>query len=231
MAIDPINTRTIAIDELPSAPFNTTDYIAHGIGADLKKGTIEEFSTFLSTYLGVIGGVGFRAVTVPDGGTLPATTQEEFILVGPGTFTNVGGGADITTTEELNALVSNGTYWFIGVEIPINVELAGITQFIRSGFTNTTPSEDAVFNALAFKMDTSALNVFTVTDKVTLIDNEQTITLPAGHKPLSVHLEYAPQFKVTSNNAARVDTWTQSGDVITLNYPTVAGSYIYIVSQ
>jgi len=149
MAIDPINTRTIAIDELPSAPFNTTDYIAHGIGADLKKGTIEEFSTFLSTYLGVIGGVGFRAVTVPDGGTLPATTQEEFILVGPGTITNVGGGADITTTEELNALVSNGTYWFIGVEIPINVELAGITQFIRSGFTNTTPSEDAVFNALA----------------------------------------------------------------------------------
>jgi len=133
-------------------------------------------------------------------------------------------------SEELNALMSNGTYWFIGVEIPINVD-STITQFIRSGFLNTSPSEDAIFNALALKADNATLNTFTITDKITLADNEQTITLPSGHKPLSVHLEYAPQFKITSNNAARIDTWTQTGDVVTLNQPTFTGDYIYIVSQ
>jgi len=55
---------------------------------------------------------------------------------------------NITTTEELNALTSNGTYWSLAVEIPIDVSLAGITQNIRSGYTQTVPSEDAVFRAL-----------------------------------------------------------------------------------
>jgi hypothetical protein len=228
--IDPNNINTVRVGQLPSADFNLTDNLPHEVGTDLKQGTVQQLADVIGAYIGATASIAFRPVTVLDGETLPATTTEEWILVGAGTFTNVGGGANITTTEELNALVSNGTYWFIGVEIPINVEL-GITQFIRSGFLNTSPSEDAVFNALALKMDTSSLNIFTVTDKVTLVDNEQTITLPAGHKPLSVHLEYAPQFKVTSNNAGRVDTWTQSGDIITLNYPTVSGSYIYVVSQ
>lgn len=157
MAINPGDLNTVSSDQLPSAAFSLTDYITHGIGPDLKKGTIQELADFLSLYLGAIGGVGFRAVTVTDGGTLPATTQEEFILVGAGTYYNVGGGATIVCTEELNALVSNGTFWFVGVEIPINVELAGITQLIRSGFTNTTPSEDAVFTGLADTL-TSANN-------------------------------------------------------------------------
>jgi len=230
MAIDPNNITTVRVGELAPAPFALTDLIAHEVGTTLKQGTVQSLADIIGSYLDVSGGVGFRAVSVSDGETLPTTTKEEFILVGKGTFQNVGGGSAITTTEELNALISDGATWSIGVQIPIEVELS-VSQFIRSGFLDTSPSENAVFNALALKMDSSALNVFTVTDKVTIADNEQTITIPSGHKPLSVHLEYAPQFKLTSNNAARIDTWTQSGNVITLLQPTFSGSYIYIVSQ
>ncbi len=158
MALDPGALSTVSLDQLPATDFNLTDIIPHGVGADMKGGTVQELADFLSSYLGVISGIGFRAVTVPDGGTLPTTTQEEYILVGAGTYTNVGGGSPITTTEELNALISNGTYWSIGVEIPIDVELAGITQLIRTGFTNTTPSEDAIFNALALKANAADIN-------------------------------------------------------------------------
>lgn len=231
MAIDPNNITTVRVGQLPTADFNLSDPIPHEVGTDLKQGTVQSLADFIGSYLEVSGGVGFRAVTVNDGETLPSTTQQEFILVGPGTFFNVGGGATITTTEELNALVSNGTYWFIGVEIPINVELAGITQLIRSGFTNTTPSEDAVFNALALKTNSSDLNLFTPTDKYTIADNEQTITIPTGHKPLYVLLNSAIQHPLTSNNASRIDLWTQSGNVITLTQPTFTGDYIFVLSQ
>lgn len=147
MAINPDNITTVRVGQLPDEPFNLTDKLPHEVGTDLKQGTVQSLADFLSSYLSVSGSVGFKAVTVNDGDTLPATTQQEFILVGKGTFQNVGGGSPITTTEELNALVSNGTFWFIGVEIPIEFE--GVTQFIRQGFLGTAPSEDAVYNALA----------------------------------------------------------------------------------
>lgn len=147
--IDPNNTNTIRVGELPSEPFSLTDSIPHEVGTELKRGTVQQLSDFIATVIEVTGGVGFRAVTVTDGQTLPTTTQQEFILVGKGTYLNVNGGDTLVLTEELNAIVSNGSFWFVGVEIPIDVELAGITQFIREGFTNTAPSENAVFNALA----------------------------------------------------------------------------------
>lgn len=119
MAIDPTTTTTIKVGDLQSAAYSTTDLIPHEVGGYLKKGNLQDLATFIGEIIDVTGGVGFRAVEVNDGETLPATEDQEFILVGPGTFPNVGGGATITTTEPLNALVSNGTYWFIGVEIPI----------------------------------------------------------------------------------------------------------------
>lgn len=159
MALDPLNLNTVNVSQLPSAAFNLSDQLPHEVGVDLKKGTVQNLADVIGAYLDVSGGVGFRAVQVNDGETLPATTQQEFILVGKGTFFNVGGGATITTTEELNALVSNGNYWFIGVAIDVSVSLADyITQNIRAGFLNTTPSEDAVFNALADKLSISDFN-------------------------------------------------------------------------
>jgi len=149
--IDPTAVSTIRVGELSHEPFSLTDNVPHEVGTELKRGTIEDLATFISAFIGSTDGVGFRAISVTDGQTLPTTTQQEFILVGKGTYYNVVGGSTIICTEELNAIVSNGSYWFIGVEIPVNVELAGITQFIRDGFINTTPSEDAVYEALALK--------------------------------------------------------------------------------
>jgi hypothetical protein len=147
--IDPNIVTTIRVGELPSEPFNLTDNLPHEIGTDLKRGTVQQLVDLISSVISVDSSVGFRAVSVTDGQTLPTTTQEEFILVGKGTYYNIAGGDTIVLTEELNALVSNGSFWFVGVEIPINVELAGITQFVRQGFTTTSPSENAVFNAIS----------------------------------------------------------------------------------
>ena len=149
--IDPNNVTTIRVGELPTEVFSLTDMIPHEIGTDLKKGSLNDLAIFISAFIGSSEGVGFRAVSVTDGQTLPSTTKEEFILVGKGTYYNVLGGSTLILTEELNAIVSNGSYWFIGVEIPINFEFTGITQEIREGFLDTTPSEDAVFKALALK--------------------------------------------------------------------------------
>jgi hypothetical protein len=135
MAIDPATTTTVKVGELASAGFNASDLVPHEVGGLLKKGTLGDLATFIGGQISATSGVGFRAVQVLDGQTLPATTEQEFILVGPGTFPNVGGGASITTTEELNALVSNGTYWFIGVEIPINAAEGAYEPAIATGTT------------------------------------------------------------------------------------------------
>ena len=153
--IDPLEISTIRVGQLASAPISLTDKIPHEVGSELHRATIEELSIFIATYVGTVGGVGFRPVTVTDGQTLPTTTQKEWILVGKGAFYNVNGGATIVTTEELNAMMSDGFTWSLGVEIPIAAELIGIVQTIRESFTTTAPSEDAVFKALALKANIS----------------------------------------------------------------------------
>lgn len=147
--IDPNAITTVRVGELPPEDFNLTDNLPHEIGEELKRGTVQQLADVIGAYLGTTDSLAFNPTTVSDGGTLPSTTSNEWMLVGKGTFLNVGGGADIVTTEELNAITSNGTYWSLAVEIPINVELAGITQNIRSGYTSTTPSEDAIYNRFA----------------------------------------------------------------------------------
>ena len=153
--IDPLEISTIRVGQLPSASISLTDNIPHEVGSELHRATIEELSVFIATYVGTVGGVGFRPITVADGQTLPITAQKEWILVGKGAFYNVNGGATIVTTEELNAIMSDGFTWSLGVEIPIAAELIGIVQTIRESFTTTAPSEDAVFKALSLKANIS----------------------------------------------------------------------------
>jgi len=187
--INPNDISTVSVGQLPDGTFALTNKIAHEIGTELYRGTIQELCVFISNYIGTADGVGFRAVTVTDGQTLPTTTQQEFILVGKGTYYNVEGGATLILTEELNAIVSNGTYWFVGVEIPVNVELAGITQFIRSGFISTTPSESAVFDALALKADLT--DVEDVANKTSAISGYSETLYPnekASHDALDLKL-------------------------------------------
>jgi|AntDeeMinimDraft_6_1070357.scaffolds.fasta_scaffold01182_2 hypothetical protein len=110
---------SVRVGELPPAIFSPSDLIPHEIGGLLKSGTLTDMATAISLIIGATAGVGFRAVQVSDGDTLPTTTQQEFILVGRGTYFNVGGGATVVANEGLNVLVSNGTNWNLGVTIPI----------------------------------------------------------------------------------------------------------------
>lgn len=147
--IDPNEVTTARVGELPPSPFDLTDNIPHEIGDTLFRGTVQQLGDVIGDYLGAVSGLSFNNTVVPDGGTLPDTETKEWLFVGKGTFHNVGGQPDIITTEVLNILSSNGIYWSLAVEIPIDVELAGITQNIRSGYTETTPSEDAVYKRIA----------------------------------------------------------------------------------
>ena len=168
--IDPNLITTERVGELPSNPITLTSKLAHEVGTDLNQGTVQALADVIGAYLGTIGGLSFNPTTVSNGQQLPATSTNEWILVGKGTFPNVGGGSTIVTTEELNALTSNGTFWSLAVEIPINVELAGITQNIRSGYTQTVPSENRLFNEFALYTKTADLpNPFSQIPKVEFI--------------------------------------------------------------
>jgi len=162
MAINPSDISTIRVGQLPNGVWGLTDKIPHEIASQLNQGTVQGLADLISDYIGTASSLAFNPTTVNDGETLPNTDSNEWILVGKGTFGNVGGAPDITTTEELNALTSNGDYWTLAVQIPVNVELAGIVQTIRSGFTTTAPSEDAVYDALALKADSDSIPDFTL---------------------------------------------------------------------
>ena len=187
--IDPQIVTTVKVGDLPSEPFLGSDLIPHEVNGNLKKGTITDFATFLATIIGSSDAVGFRPVTIVDGQTLPSVTpnKNEFILVGKGTFQNVGGGLPITTTAELNALVTSGVSWSIGVEIPIQVESDGTaidtykTDIIYTGATITVPSGVKIRNVYLNQMPAYASDwsqsgtTITVTtalngDKITLIN-------------------------------------------------------------
>lgn len=189
--IDPQIVTTVKVGDLPSEPFLGSDLVPHEVNGNLKKGTITDFATFLATIIGSSDAVGFRPVTIVDGQTLPSVTpnKNEFILVGKGTFQNVGGGLPITTTAELNALVTSGVSWSIGVEIPIQVENDGTAivpdtykvSFIYNGSTITVPSAVKIRNVYLNKVPCDADEwsqsgtTITVTtaingDKITLIN-------------------------------------------------------------
>lgn len=232
--IDPNLITTARVGELPIGDFNLTDKIPHEIGSELYQGTLQDMANVIGDYLATVGGVGFRAVTIVDGQTLPATSTQEFILVGKGTFPNVGGGSTIVTTEELNALVSNGVYWSIGVEIPINVELAGITQNIRSGYTVTTPSEDAVFKALSLKANTADIEpVLVGYIDISALSTPQSVfnILPAGKTALYAFVQGTPYYPLTANNAGDFRTFQQSGTQITFTTELGIGEYFILYYQ
>jgi hypothetical protein len=230
--IDPNAISTIRVGQLPPSDFSLTDKVPHEVGTDLKQGTVQQLADFISSYIGASSSIAFRAITVLDGETLPSTTQEEWILVGKGTFYNVGGGATIVCTEELNAIMSNGTYWFIGVEIPINVELSGIVQTIRATYTDTAPSENAVFNALALKANVSDVPLsLGIIDYPRLAVATANFVVPTSRVAKILYRNGAPWFPLTANNAAESNTFTQSGNVVTTKTTQAINVYIVISYQ
>ena len=232
MAINPSDISTVRVGQLPTAIFSLTDVMPHEVGTTLSQGTIQDLSNLIAGQIGTSDSLAFNPMTVTNGGTLPDTSSNEWMLVGKGTFHNVSGSPDIITTEELNAVTSNGTYWSLSVEIPINVELAGIVQTIREGETDTTPSEDAVFQALALKS-----NITDIAGELQMIDYDITsdgvdsFFIPTGTTAKQVFLDKQLLFKSTTNNTGRTDLWTQTGDVVTLTTPTEINNYIQIFYQ
>ena len=215
--IDPLEISTVRVGQLASAPISLTDKIPHEVGSDLRRATIEELSIFIATYVGTVGGVGFRPVTVTDGQTLPTTTQKEWILVGKGTFYNVNGGTTIVTTEELNAIMSDGSTWSLGVEIPIVAELIGIVQTIRESFTTTAPSEDTVFKALALKANISDTPISVPKIQFTADGVQDTFNIGVSANITAVFW----------NGALLNDNdWTQSGTNFTLTFTPSLGELI-----
>jgi len=235
--IDPNTITTVKVGDLPSADFNLTDNIPHEIGTELKQGTIQQLADLIANYIGTSSSLAFNPTTVASGSTLPATTTNEWILVGKGTFQNVGGGLNITTTEELNALTSNGTYWSLVVEIPIDVALAGITQNIRSNYTQTVPSEDAVFRALQ-----DIINLIPSIPPITapyIIDGvigvtagfvvgQQDFQIPVNGVVTDVILTHTKQYKATANNSSLVNLWSQTGTTLSITKVPALNNYIYI---
>lgn len=172
--INPNDVTTVRVGQLPPNPLSMSSILPHEVSSSLKRITMQEVADFIADYIGTASSLAFNPTTVSDGGTLPSTTSNEWMLVGKGTFQNVGGGLPITTTEELNALTSNGSTWSLSVEIPISPDVIGIVQTIRSGFTGTAPSENAVFDALATKLETGGYTG-TAQDIVDLINTFATV--------------------------------------------------------
>lgn len=218
--IDPNLITTVRVGELPSNPISLTDNIPHEIGTELYQATVQELADVIGGYLGSLDGLSFNPTTVSDGQTLPITTKNEWILVGKGTFQNVGGGTSITTTEELNALTSNGVFWSLAVEIPINVELAGITQNIRGGYTQTTPSEDKLFNTFALYTKTTDLPVQnTLIEQLDFEANGTDNFIDIGTTFLVKSFFYSSVLQLKSD-------WVQSGSIITFTFTPDAGGGI-----
>lgn len=211
--IDPAEIITKRVGQLPVVPFSLTDKLPKENGSDLGQDTINNLADFIGSYIGTTSSLAFNPTTVNDGGTLPVTSSNEWMLVGKGTFHNVGGGADIITTEELNAVTSNGSYWSLAVQISTDVSLA-IVQTIRSGFTTTSPSEDAVFKALALKAD--ANTILTNQIEFTAIGGETTHDIGTDILVKSWFWDGSPQAR---------SQWSQSGSVLTFAFPLSAGSF------
>lgn len=221
--IDPNEITTAGVGELPPSPFELTDNIPHEIDGTLFRGTIQQLGDVIGDYLGSVSGSSYNNSVVPNGGTLPDTTTKEWLFVGKGTFHNVGGQPDIITTEELNVLSSNGIYWSLSVEIPINVELAGITQNIRSGYTQTVPSENAVFNALALKANVTDLPVVPI-----LFPKGVEYTAEGGETDVDIGTTALANMMFYNGVPQSTSMWNQLDSTIILNFenPLNAGDFL-----
>ena len=224
---------SLRLGELPSAAISLTNNFAHEVGTDLKRATVQQLADFITNYGSTVSGVAFQPANVVDGQTLPNTTGKEFILVGKGTFFNVNGGATIVTSEGLNALVSNASTWSIGVEVPVNVESSGIVQTIRSGFLATTPSENAVFDALALKLNVadSTPAPFLKIDYAKLTVANDTFAIPVNGICRQVFVNKMQWFQAGANNTYQVDTWTQVGTNVILKQNAKINNYVIIFYQ
>jgi len=221
--IDPLLISTIRVGQLVEAPFNLTDNIPHEVGTDLRRGTVSDLSTFIAGVIGATGSLAFLPISVIDGQTLPNTTTNEWFLAGKGTYHQTGGFPDIVCTEELNAIVGNGTNWTLGVEIPIVVDppAAMISQTVTSGVLNYSPSEDAVYQALQ--------NYVTGIQIIRFVGSGQDYTIPVGAIAMPIaYIDGYPHYLEQAGFESDLNTFTQTTNIITFKQTIEVGSQILI---
>lgn len=229
--INPDLVTTVRVGELPPSAISLTDNIPHEVGTELHQATVQNLADVIADYIASSEGLAFNPTQVLDGGTLPPTTTKEWLMVGKGTFNNVVGFPAITTTEELNVITSDGISWSLTVEIPIDVTLAGITQNIRSGYLETTPSEDAVFNALSSKVNTSDLNAILdsrIIDCIRYVGSGQSYTIPNNAIATKCWVNDSVQHKEKAGFESDLNTFTQSGTTVTFKKTITTGQRIII---
>lgn len=238
MAINPDEITTVRVGQLPPAGWNMTDLLPHEVAGDLKSGSVQALADFISDYIGTVSSLAFNPTVVNDGETLPATSSNEFMFVGIGTFMNVGGAPDIVTTKPLNVLTSNGSFWTLAVELDVNVELAGIVQTVRSGYTTTTPSEDAVFNnsQTDSTRNLSAIPGTSVTEALNYLNTNFSSLAPktqfiADGTQMVFNLGVNTKAKIVFWNGVPLsgDDWSQTGTNITLTFTPDNGALIQMI--
>lgn len=105
-----------------------------------------------------------------------------------------------------------------------------VTQEIRAGFTGTTPSEDAIFNALA-TISSSISGSLEFEDFGRLLSDQQDFAIPSGKTAKWAIMNGAIYVPETANNTDDINTFTQSGTNVTTKETLVTGNYFGIFIQ
>lgn len=232
--IDPLLISTIRVGQLVEAPFTGTGNVVHEVGTDLRRGSINDFATFLSGIIGASSGFAFLPISVTNSQTLPSTTANEWFLAGKGTYSQTGGYPDIVCTEELNVIIGNGAFWSLGVEIPIVVDppASMISQTVTENVTNYSPSEDAVFEAIKqAKIDIANILSIQSIDFPRLLAPQQNFNIPTGKTAKWALVNGTYYVLETANNTAEFNTFTQSGIQVTFKNTLEIGEYPVIFYQ
>lgn len=122
-------------------------------------------------------------------------------------------------------LLGNGTTYDL-----VNA-LNVITQEIREGYTETAPSEDKIFKALA-TIQASILGSVGFEDYTRLEEDTQEFVIPEGKTAIFAVVNYgANYFPETVNNTGEINTFTQTDNIVTFNETLVIGNYVVIFYQ
>lgn len=162
--INPNDITTVRVGQLPAEPWSGTDNLPHEVGTDLKRGTVADLATYIAGIIDGSAGLAFNPLKISDGQTLSVTTENEWIIVGRGTYLQSGGFANVVCVEDINIVLSNGTSWGLGFGITIdgvdtsdfvklleNQTIDGIKTFAQSPIvpTATQPNEAVNLGQLA----------------------------------------------------------------------------------
>jgi hypothetical protein len=126
---------------------------------------------------------------------------------------------------------------------------SALPSFIKNKFTKTSDFANDGNGIQAYVPDVGAVGVYArsagewIDLSIKIMDGiigvtvgfavgQVAFTLPvAGSKCIDVHVNDGKYSKTTANNTARVNRWSQTGDIVTITKTTVLNNYIYIEYQ